>query len=90
MSKTITASQDVLSRDVRGETVLLNQRTEHYFGLSGVGARIWQLISAGRSLDDVRAAIVAEYDIDAETLNKDLDRFVGDLASAGLVATTKS
>jgi hypothetical protein len=89
MSNTVVPLTDVLARNVQGETVLLNMKTEHYFGLRGVAARTWQLISSGKTLDEVRVILTAEYDVSPDTLTKDLDRFVNDLASAGLVAQTQ-
>ena len=90
VSGTIVASKEVLSREIRGETVLLDLKTEHYFGLAGIGSRIWQLLASGTSLPDMRVILAAEYDVSEETLAEDLERFVGDLVEAGLVTTDKT
>lgn len=81
----LTTSKEVLSREIHGETVLLDLKTENYFGLGGIGGRIWQLLNEGRSVRDVSVALAAEYDVSEETLATDLERFVGELAAAGLV-----
>ena len=39
-------SEEVLSQEVNGETVLLDLEGEAYFGLNEVGTRIWQLLQA--------------------------------------------
>ena len=85
MAETIVASTDVLSRELRGDTVLLNLKSEQYFGVSGVAARAWQLISSGKNLEEVQQVLLKEYQVSEGQLTEDLQRFVGDLASAGLV-----
>ena len=87
LSGTLTASNEVLSRDIHGETVLLDLKTESYFGVSGVGKRIWQLLADGTTLREMSAVLAVEYKVSKETLAKDLERFVGDLMDAGLVTT---
>ena len=84
-SETLTASTDVLSREIHGELVLLDLKTESYFGVGGVGARIWQLLSSGTNLRDMTEVLAAEYEVSQELLAQDLERFVGDLKTAGLV-----
>ena len=39
-------SDEVLSQEVNGETLLLDLEGESYFGLNEVGTRIWQLLQA--------------------------------------------
>ena len=83
----VVAAEEVLSREIQNETVLLDLKTEHYFGLDAVGSRIWQLIGDGVSVQVMIAVLAAEYDVTDETLTRDLERFLGDLAEAGLVST---
>jgi hypothetical protein len=85
LSGTLTASKEVLSREIHGEIVLLDLKTESYFGVAGVGARIWQLLTDGTSLREMGAVLAAEYNVSEETLAQDLERFVSDLLDAGLV-----
>jgi hypothetical protein len=84
-SSRIVASQDVLAREIKGETVLLDLKTEHYFGLTGVGSRIWPLIVAGTSLQELQTVVAAEFAVAEDTLTRDLTRLLDDLAQAGLV-----
>ncbi len=37
-------SPDVLFRELAGEAVLLDLKSQRYFGLGEVGTRIWQLL----------------------------------------------
>jgi hypothetical protein len=77
---------DVVSREVDGETVLLDLASETYFGLDGVGTRIWQLIGSGHDLRRVHRILLDEYEVDAAALEVDLLALVGELLAAGLLA----
>jgi hypothetical protein len=46
----ITVSPEVLFQEVGGEAVLLDLKSESYFGLDDVGMRIWQLLQEQGSL----------------------------------------
>ena len=80
----------VMSRQVDDETVLLDLKSGHYFGLDGVGKRIWEGVEAGQSLRDTVAGIVAEYDVGEERAAKDVLAFAGSLAEKGLLITPES
>jgi hypothetical protein len=75
----------VLFQQVSDESVLLDMDSEQYFGLDEVGTRIWQLIVEDGRLGDVHAAMLDEYDVDPQVLERDLLDLVGTLAQKGLV-----
>ena len=85
LDSTIGVPPDVIYRDVDDETVVLNLESGVYFGLDDVGARMWQLIVEHRSLRAVRATLLDEFDVAAETLERDLIRFVSELHGIGLL-----
>ncbi len=82
---TIAAADGVLSTTFGDEVVLLNPADGVYFGLRDAGARAWSLIERSTSLASMRDAIVAEYDVDGRTCERDLAAFVGELLRRGLV-----
>jgi hypothetical protein len=75
----------VLFQQVSDESVLLDMDSEQYFGLDEVGTRIWQLIVEDGRLGDVHVAMLDEYDVDPQVLERDLLDLVGTLAQKGLV-----
>ena len=81
------APEHVLYQEVEGESVLLDLETETYFGVNGVGTRIWQLLMQGRKLPDAVAQIASEYAVDVAMVRRDADLFVGDLIAAGLLCS---
>jgi len=82
---TLSVPEYVLARRSGSETVLLNLDNEQYYGLSGVGTRLWELLEAGTTFGRALAALLAEYDIDRDALVADITRTVIDLQKSGLV-----
>jgi len=81
----ITISPEVMLQEISGEAVLLDLKSESYFGLDAVGTRIWRLIEQNGHLKAVYSELLAEYDVDPERLELDLKQLIGQLADAGLV-----
>ena len=81
----ITPRQDVLSRVLDGEAVLLDLESGTYFGLNDVGTRVWQLIVAGSSVGEIKSALIDEFDVSADRLSRDLDELLLGLEKRGLV-----
>jgi len=75
----------VMSRLVGDETVLLDLSSGIYFGVDGVGKRIWDSIAEGRSLGQTAAVIAAEYEVDEVTAQADVVEFTSDLVERGLL-----
>ena len=81
----IEISDDVLFQEVGGETVLLDLESEQYFGLDAVGTRVWQLLGEGAGAETLVETLLAEYEVERETLAADVDRLLDELAEAGLI-----
>lgn len=81
----VVVAADQVSSDLADEAVVLSLRNGNYYGLDPVGARIWSLIQTPRRVDELGAAIVAEYDVTPEQCMRDLLALLEDLAGAGLV-----
>lgn len=71
--------------ELGGEAVILNLDTGVYYGLDGVGTRVWRLLQQPRSLGEMRDLIVEEFDVAPDRFEPDLLAFVASLSSHGLV-----
>lgn len=76
---------NVVFRELEGETVLLNLETGKYFGLDKVGTSMWMLIQEHKALDVVFERMMSAYDAEPDLLQADLLRLAADLAAHGLV-----
>jgi hypothetical protein len=75
----------VASAPVDDEVTVLDPRTSVYFGLEGVGARIWSLIDGRTSVAGITAALRAEYDVTEDECLADVLSFADELVERGLL-----
>ena len=85
MNARVTRPDDVLVRELDGESVLLNLATESYFGLDDVGTRMWVALMSSPSIEAACDALLLEYEVEPERLKAEIGTFVEKLAEAGLV-----
>ena len=81
----ITASKSQVSRDAAGKIAILNVKTGRYFGLDEVGALIWSLIQKPRTVNEIRDAILKEYNVNPDQCKRDIVALLTELASQGLI-----
>ena len=84
-SSLVRRSPDQVACDMGDEVVILDLKSGMYFGLDVVAASIWTVIEQPASLSAIRDAIMSEYDVDAETCDRDILTFLGQMQAAGLV-----
>jgi Coenzyme PQQ synthesis protein D (PqqD) len=77
---------DISARTIGGETIVLDLPSSQYFAITGIGSRVFELLSEDRTIDDLVTTIVAEYDVDEPTARGDVEAFVERLRQAQLLA----
>lgn len=82
--RTIVISESVIAAELDGEAILLDVVNGIYFGLDEVGTRIWGLLTDGLSPTMIRDELLAEYDVDPESLESDVSAFLDRLLAKGL------
>ena len=80
----VQISPEVLFQEVAGEIVLLDLRSENYFGLDEVGTRIWRL-ETGINIGEVVQKLLQEYDVEQIILEADVTDLLERLLEAGLI-----
>ena len=81
-------SADQLSTRLGDEIVILGLRDSVYYGLSDVGARIWDLIQTRRTLGEIVSVLLEEYDVSREEAAAGVDQLIKELETRGLVGIT--
>ena len=76
---------DVRFRVVGDEAVIVRQEDAEVIALNEVGASVLALLDSRRSVRDVLDALLEQYDVDRESLSRDVARFLRELRDAGVV-----
>jgi hypothetical protein len=85
-----TVPANVLIRFLDQESVLLNLKTERYFGLDSVGTRMWQLLTSAPTIDAAYLQLLEEFDVQPELLRANLSDLLTHLVENGLMETQSS
>jgi hypothetical protein len=78
-------SADVVSRVLDGEAVLLDLGSGKYLGLNEVATRAWEMLGEGKAFGAIRAALLEEFDVQPDVLERDLDQLFGEMLTRGLI-----
>ncbi|WP_094603508.1 hypothetical protein SPSIL_010550 [Sporomusa silvacetica DSM 10669] len=81
----VTQAPGLLAADMDGETVMLNIEKGTYYGLDGIGSRIWQLIEKPHTVRSIVATLLEEYDVEGTACQNDVLDFLNQLSSKGLI-----
>lgn len=82
---TLRRSDDVLTSDLRGETVLLNPETGDCYSLTGVGAALWDLVGDPSTFDQLVSGVCQRFEVEPTRARMDTERFLESLIDEGLV-----
>ena len=86
----VVAKRSIASCELDGEAVILNVETGLYHGLNEVGSRIWQLVREPRRVSELRAQLLAEFEVEEDVLGPDLLALLADMQRAGLIEVRES
>lgn len=80
----VKRNPQLIAADMDGDTVMMSIESGEYFGLGGVGTRVWDLLAQPHTIAQLTQAICAEYEVDAATCEADIIRFLDELLANGL------
>lgn len=83
--KRVAARHDTLTNQVGAEVVLLNLSNETYYGLDEVGTSMWRALTTNATIQQAYESLLDEYDVDSETLRRDLLELVKNLIDQELI-----
>jgi hypothetical protein len=86
----LTRNKDVITQQVKEETVLFHMSTGKYYSLNEVGSRTWSLFEHHCTISEIAALLASEYDASAETIEQDLEPLVDELIRDGLLVNAKA
>lgn len=81
----VARSDELETRSVEDEIVLLDLRTQTYLSLNRTGARLWPLITEGTDRAALVAALRQRHDVPVEVAERDVDALVAQLREADLL-----
>lgn len=88
-SKSFIKGIDLTTRRIAGETLIVPIRghvgdLDAIYTLNEIGTRIWQLLDAPATVEQIAAVISAEYDVTQAEAERDVIELLDSMEAAGL------
>ena len=84
-AESVSSPTEILVSHVGDESVILNLNSECYFGLDAVGTRMWTVLTTSESIQAAYETLLREYEVDAESLRRDLDDLIEKSVEHGIL-----
>ncbi|MCL6481113.1 MAG: PqqD family peptide modification chaperone [Firmicutes bacterium] len=81
----VCAANEQIFCELAGEATILNLKNGVYYGLDRVGTRIWTLLQQARRVQEIRDALLEEYEVTVERCERDLLALLEQLSAEGLI-----
>jgi len=72
--------------ELDGELLGLHVERGTCYGFNGTATRVWKMLDSPKRLSEVRDVLMREFEVDAETCERDLKELLRDLERDGLVS----
>ncbi len=80
-------TSEIVSADMDGETVIMSLEANAYFGITGIGGRVWDMLEQPQTIDALVEHICLEFDVSRDICRRDVTLLLLDLEEYGLVQT---
>jgi len=81
----VGVSPNIIAQEIGNEKVILDLKSDRYFGLDPTATRIWELLQQGENPQGILHIMTTEYDAAPEILESDLAGHLQALEKAGLI-----
>lgn len=78
-------SSDIVAREIGDEIVVLDMRSSKYLTVTGAGTRLFELLAAERTSEELVTVILDEYEVSRPVAECDVAAFLTDMRTAGLI-----
>ena len=80
-------NQNIVSADMAGDTVMMSIEQGAYFGINDVGRAAWDILESRHDEDQIIQKLLAVYDIDEVTCQREVRDFLRQLLENKLIVS---
>jgi hypothetical protein len=84
--KTYRRATELMEAELGDELVALQPDLELCFGFNDVATDVWKQLETPKSFDQLKAKLLAGYEVNEHRCSNDLDELLNDMIEKGLVA----
>ena len=90
MTRTYERATQLMEAELGDELVALDVAQGSCFGFNEAAASVWRQLAQPRSFEQLRAALLDEYEVSEEECGRDLAELLDEMTRAGLVRAVNS
>jgi hypothetical protein len=83
----VVRSDGFIEAEIDNEIVALNIEKGACYGLNTVGSRIWSMLASPIRVDDICAKLLADYEVESKTCERQVLDLLEELRAEGIIAT---
>ena len=81
---------ELVAAEMDGDLVMMSVDNGEYYGVGGVGPRVWELLGEPISIDGLTASICAEFEVEEVRCREDMVKFVTQMSEMGLIQVAEA
>ena len=81
-------SVDLMEAELGDELVALDPNVGECYGFNSVATSVWRQLEQPKSFDQLRDALLAEYEVEPDQCALELRELLDDLSMKGLISST--
>ncbi|MFL6721464.1 MAG: PqqD family protein [Sphingomonas sp.] len=81
-------AMDLMEAELGDELVALDPNAGECFGFNSVATSVWRELQEPKSFEQLRDALLGEFEVDSEQCTRELHELLDDLSAKGLVTAT--
>lgn len=86
----VCRNAEILGTGVGIDLVMMDVEKGYYYGLDGIGRRIWEAMAEPIQVDTLCRSLADHYDVDVEVCLRDVLSFLEQLRERGLVGVQQA
>ena len=86
----VVTAKDQRYSNLDQDTVILDLKSEEYYGLNRVGSIVWHLLQEPKPVREIQEVILSKYNVEAEQCFQDLKVFLESLETQELIKVLES
>ena len=90
LHSSVTAKKSVFGTTIDDDVVLFDPESGSYYGAGIVGNAIWALMSKPHEVREICEKLLEEFEIDAQTCEKEVVTFLNELDANGLIEVAET
>ncbi len=85
LDSVVVATPEQVSCALGDEAAILNMKNSVYYGMNPVGTRVWNMLGEPRSVEQLRDALLNEYEVEPARCEQDLLQLLEKMRTEGLI-----